>query len=160
MSVGTIRRPGVVASRQGLDLTVAVWTKGPYRPADGPILVSVTDFEVKRVRDLVRVWVQGLRLRRAWPSMTGAVGMWLWTKPLRRRSGSVSVWRSGEDLQGFVRWPRHVEIMRRYRAVGELTSAGWQAERFDAEEIWAQAERALRGRDPDSPTGQRHEPAS
>ena len=33
--------------------------------------------------------------------------------------GSVSVWRSEDDLRRFVRWARHVAIMRRYRDAGE-----------------------------------------
>jgi heme-degrading monooxygenase HmoA len=126
-----------------LDLTVAQWTQGPLTAADGPVLVSVTDFHVARARDLPAVWAEGLRLRRAWPSMPGAVGMWLWAKPLRRRSGSVSVWRSEDDLRRFVRWPRHVEIMRRYRDSGELVSCMWPAEHFDRAQIWSAARRRL-----------------
>ena len=126
-----------------LDLTVAQWTDGPFTADDGPVLVSVTDFHVARGRDLPAVWTEGLRLRRAWPAMTGAVGLWLWAKPLRKRSGSVSVWRSEDDLRRFVRWPRHVAIMRRYREAGELASWTWLAERFDAAEIWGAARQRL-----------------
>ena len=142
------RSPGSAVSRApgGLDLTLALWTEGPCGP-DGSVLVSVTDFEVTDMRDRIGAWVLGLRLRRAWPSMSGAIGLWLWVKPLRRRSGSVSVWRSEEDLRRFVGWPRHVAIMRRYRGAGELTSATWWAERFDATQIWTAAERRLTGHD-------------
>ena len=126
-----------------LDLTVGQWTSGSCRAAGGPVLVSVTDFHVARVRDLPAVWAEGLRLRRAWPAMPGAVGMWLWAKPLRRRSGSISVWRSEDDLRRFVRWPRHVAIMRRYRECGELASSTWLAETFDAAQIWSEARRRL-----------------
>jgi len=111
------------------------------------VLVSVTDFQLTRPRDVVRAWIQGLRLRRAWPSLPGAIGLWLWAKPLSKRSGSVSVWCSEEDLRRFVRWPRHVEIMRRYRSLGELTSATWWTDEFDASEIWLAAERRLTGDD-------------
>ena len=142
------RSPRIAVSRApgGLDLTLALWTEGPCAP-DGSVLVSVTDFEVTDPRDRIGAWVLGLRLRRAWPSMSGAIGLWLWVKPLRRRSGSVSVWRSEEDLRRFVGWPRHVAIMRRYGGAGELTSATWWAERFDATQIWAAAERRLTGHD-------------
>jgi hypothetical protein len=126
-----------------LDLTVAQWTDGPFTAEDGPVLVSVTDFHIARGRDLPVVWTEGLRLRRAWPTMTGAIGLWLWAKPLRKRSGSVSVWRSEDDLRRFVRWPRHVAIMRRYREAGELTSWTWLAEHFDAAEIWGAARQQL-----------------
>jgi hypothetical protein len=131
------------------DMTFAWWSWGPVRPDDGEILVSVTDFEISRASDLPRVYVEGLRLRRAWSSVSGTLGMWLWAKPLRRRSGSVSVWSSEEDLLRFIRWPRHVEIMRRYRHAGELTSASWRVERFDAAEIWSRAAGRLTGDDPE-----------
>jgi hypothetical protein len=144
------RSPRVAVSRGpgALDLTIALWAEGPSGAA-GSVLVSITDFEVTDVRDRLGAWVQGLRLRRAWPSMPGAIGLWLWVKPLRKRSGSVSIWRTEEDLRRFVGWPRHVAIMRRYRGAGELTSATWWAERFDAPQIWAAAERRLRGNDPE-----------
>jgi hypothetical protein len=146
---GGTRPPRIAVRRApgGLELTLALWTEGPSR-ADGSVLVSVTDFEVTGVRDRIGAWVLGLRLRRAWPSMPGAIGLWLWVKPLRRRAGSVSVWRSEEDLRRFVAWPRHVAIMRRYRGAGDLTSTSWWAE-FDAAQIWATAERRLTGHDPE-----------
>ncbi len=127
------RAPG---GRTGM--TFAWWTSGPDA-LGGPVLVSVTDFAVSRLDDMIRVYFEGLRLRRAWPSMRGAIGMWLWTKPLGMRSGSVSVWRSEEDLRRFVRWPAHVEIMRRYRHAGELRSACWTEASFNAPRIWAGA---------------------
>ena len=126
-----------------LDLSVGLWVTGPFTADDAPVFVSVTDFHVVRARDLPVVWIEGLRLRRAWPTMPGAVGMWLWAQPLRKRSGSVSVWRSEDDLRSFVRWPRHVAIMRRYRDAGELASFSWLAERFDSDEIWGAARRRL-----------------
>jgi hypothetical protein len=133
----------------GHDLTLALWKDGPFHADDRPVLVSVTDFEVTGARDRIGAWTLGLGLRRSWPSLPGAIGLWLWVKPLRRRSGSVSVWRREEDLRRFVAWPRHVAIMRSYRGAGELTSATWWAERFDASQIWAAAERRLTGSDPE-----------
>jgi hypothetical protein len=103
------------------------------------VLVSVTDFHVDRTADLLRVYLAGLRLSRAWGSVSGAVGMWLWTKPLGKRSGSISVWRTEEDLRRFIRWPRHVELMRAYRDAGELTSTTWREACFEATGIWALA---------------------
>jgi hypothetical protein len=131
------------------DLTVALWKEGPAGADGSPVLVSVTDFQLGRVQDVPAVWVVGLRLRHAWPLIPGAIGLWLWAKPLARRSGSVSVWRSEQDLRRFVAWPRHVAIMRRYRGAGELTSAIWWADHFDAAGIWTAAERRLTGHDPE-----------
>jgi hypothetical protein len=150
MTEGGSPSPRVAVSRGpgALDLTIALWAEGPTGAA-GSVLVSVTDFEVTDVRDRLGAWAQGFRLRRAWPSMAGAIGLWLWVKPLRKRSGSVSIWRSEDDLRRFVGWSRHVAIMNRYRGAGELTSTMWWAERFDARQIWAAAERRLSGNDPE-----------
>jgi len=123
-------------------MTRAPWKAGP-EPADGAVFVSVTDFRVRRYRDLPRVWLAGLRLRRAWPEMPGAVGLWLWAEPGRRRGGSVSVWRSAEDLHAFIRWQPHIEVMRRFRSTGQIESDSWQAPRFDQREVWARARAAL-----------------
>ena len=126
--------------------TFAWWTRGPAE-VGGCVLVSVTDFHLQHTGDLLRVYLAGLRLSRAWGSMSGAVGMWLWTKPLCKRSGSVSVWRSEEDLRRFVRWPRHLDLMRAYRDAGELTSTTWREARFEATGIWARAAAQLSGLD-------------
>jgi hypothetical protein len=128
--------------------TFAWWTGGPAE-VGGSVFVSVTDFHLHRTGDLFRVYLAGLRLSRAWRSMNGAVGMWLWTKPLGKRSGSVSVWRSEEDLRRFVRWPRHLDLMRGYRDAGELTSTTWREPHFEATEIWARAAAQLSGVDPE-----------
>ena len=123
-------------------MTRAPWKAGPETGA-GAVFVSVTDFRVFRYRDLPGVWLTGLRLRRAWPRMPGAVGLWLWAEPAQRRGGSVSVWRSAEDLSAFVRWPPHVEVMRRFRSAGRLESHSWEAPRLDRREVWARARTTL-----------------
>jgi hypothetical protein len=136
-------------ARSARQLSVAFWTEGPAGADGRPVLVSVTDFFVPRTRDLLLAWAEGLRLRRSRPSMPGAIGLWLWAKPLSSRSGSVSVCCGEDDLRCFVGWQRHVKTMRRFRGVGQLNSASWWAERFDASEIWETAERRLLGDDPE-----------
>lgn len=108
------------------------------------MLVSVTDFRVGRPHDLPGVYRAGLGLRRDWPQLPGAVGMWLWTEPLRGRCGSVSLWQDEQALHGFVAWPAHVAIMRRYRGRGRLSSVTWTAT-HSAPEIWDQARAYLSG---------------
>jgi hypothetical protein len=103
------------------------------------VVVSLTDFAVFRARDLPRVWRTGMRLRRSWPQMQGAVGLWLWSLPLQQRGGSISVWLSEDDLQRFVRWPVHLAIMRENRDTGRLRAATWHAKRFVAADTWAEA---------------------
>jgi hypothetical protein len=119
------------------------WRSGPADGFGGPVLVSVTDFRLDAAPSLPGAYLAATRLRRAWPELQGAVGMWLWAKPLRKRSGAVSVWQSAEDLNRFVSWPVHVAIMRKYREAGRITATSWQAERFIAARVWREAARFL-----------------
>lgn len=98
-------------------------------------MVSVTDFRPDHLRDVPRILATGLRLRLGWYAMPGAAGLWLWSLPLARRSGSVSVWTSEEALRGFVGLQKHVAIMRRYRDRGSLRSTMWLADRFSRTEV-------------------------
>jgi hypothetical protein len=156
-STPSTSKPGIVLERRRggvAELTVAWWTPGPHAQR-GPVLISVTDFQVRRISDLLRVYYHGLRLGRAWPSLTGAVGMWMWTKPRRRRAGSVSVWREEADLRRFIRWTPHERVMRAYRNAGEITSTSWLETSFDASELWAKAAARLVGDDPELAHGGR-----
>ncbi|MFG3704629.1 hypothetical protein ACGF7U_07810 [Micromonospora sp. NPDC047670] len=119
------------------------WTPGPAVDATGAVLVAVTAFRADRARDLPGIYRAGMRLRDAWPDLTGAVGMWLWTTPLSRRCGSVSVWRDQDALRQFVAWPDHVVIMKRYRRRGRLTSTTWTTERCEPSVIWREARQHL-----------------
>jgi hypothetical protein len=121
----------------------APWQPGPAAEWSGPVFVSVTDFVVHRARDLPRVWRSGMQLRRSWPQMDGAVGLWLWALPVASRGGSVSIWRSERDLHRFVRWPVHMAIMRQNRHAGALDSTRWHADNFNSAETWARARRFL-----------------
>ncbi|MEV3920401.1 hypothetical protein [Actinomadura coerulea] len=118
------------------------WRAGSVR-ATGPVLVSVTDFTCAHALDLPRAFHAGMALRRSWPDLEGAVGLWLWTDLRRRRCGSVSVWTGDAALRGFVAWPPHVAIMRRFRRRGTIRADTWWADAFDPAGTWARAERAL-----------------
>jgi hypothetical protein len=124
-------------------LRATAWRPGPEEAADGPVLVSLTDYTAHRWRDLPGVWVSGLRLARSWPTRQGAVGLWLWADPLRRRSGSISVWTNEDDLRRFVRWPVHLAIVRKYRPRGTLDATSWRTERFVRAEVLREARRRL-----------------
>ncbi|MEV0379553.1 hypothetical protein [Nonomuraea sp. NPDC050643] len=114
------------------------WTPGPAAGVTGSVLVSVTDFKANQLYDLPGVYQAGFSLRRAWPRLSGAVGVWLWTEPLRGRCGSVSIWQDEQALRDFVAWPDHVTIMRRYRGRGRLRSTTWTTGHSDRD-VWAQA---------------------
>jgi hypothetical protein len=115
------------------------WRPGSAAEPLGPVLVSVTDYTSNRAIDLAGISMVGLRLRRHWPTLPGAVGVWLWTVPVQRRTGSVSVWLNQEALEGFVSLPEHVKIMRRYRDRGSIQVTTWTAEQFDLRATWRTA---------------------
>jgi hypothetical protein len=106
----------------------------------GPLIVSVTDFTSDAYRDLPGIACRGFALRRRWPHLDGAVGMWLWVLPSARRCGSVSVWTGRRALAEFVRLPEHVAIMDEYRERGTIRSVIREYESFDAARIRRDAE--------------------
>src|SRR5262249_37483421 len=121
-------------------MTWKLWKGGPLvADSAGDGFVSVTDFVARRWRDLPRIYLAAMLLRRGWPAMEGAVGLWLWTKPLQKRQGSVSLWRSEADLQAFVETPLHVRIMNANRNRGQLTSHSWVGSDFSRRGAWRRA---------------------
>ena len=87
--------------------------------------VSVTDFRIHHPRHVPGAWRTALGLRRSWPRLDGAIGLWLWSQPLKLRSGSVSIWQSEADLMHFLRSPVHHAIVGEYRNRMTGTSTGW-----------------------------------
>jgi len=124
----------------------ALWKDGPLAPGSGPVHVSMNDYLIHRLRDIPRVALEGMRLRRAWPETAGALGLWFLTLRGGRRQVSISIWRSPEDLREFVRSPEHLRIMREHRDTGALFTNAWTAERFDRSLIRRQANDRLAGR--------------
>lgn len=112
------------------------WIAGPAAERPGPLVAALTDFRTDRMLDLPGIARRGLSLSRLWPSLPGAVGMWLWADIPGRRVGSLSVWRSESDLREFVRLRAHVEITREYRHRGTLRSRTWQVGAVDRAALW------------------------
>lgn len=122
------------------------WITGPDADFAGPVLVSVTEFTLAGFRRTPGAYRAGRALGREWPRLTGAVGLWLWSEPLHRRIGSVSVWRDRSGLRGFVGLPAHVAIMRKYRGLGVTRATTWHTDDVDPQRIWHAAGRWLRER--------------
>ncbi|MFB4293163.1 hypothetical protein ACBI99_36370 [Nonomuraea sp. ATR24] len=112
------------------------WITGPASGSTGPLVAALTDYRAQRLLDLPGIARRARSLSRLWPGLTGAVGMWLWADVPSRRVGSLSVWRSEEDLRAFVRVPEHVRIMRDYRHRGTLDSRTWQVDTLDRAALW------------------------
>ncbi|MFE3743773.1 hypothetical protein [Streptomyces sp. NPDC059134] len=108
---------------------------GAEHARGGPLVVSVTDFTSDAYRHLPGIARHGFALRRLWPHLDGAVGMWLWAAPSLRRCGSVSVWTGRRALAGFVRLPEHVAIMDAYRERGAIRSVVLEYDGFDPARI-------------------------
>jgi hypothetical protein len=141
--------PGAIAGSASKTLAWRLWyggwKQGPVATdPDQPVFVSVTDFHFHHPRHAPGAWRTGLRLRRSWPRLEGAIGLWLWSEPFRLRSGSVSIWRSEEDLTRFLRSPVHRAIVREYHGRMSGTSRSWTAPRFDPAAIWSRAVGELR----------------
>ncbi|MFJ4280460.1 hypothetical protein [Streptomyces massasporeus] len=108
------------------------------------MIVSATDFTPGRRRDLPGIARRGMALRRHWPRLEGAVGMWLWAMPVAGRCGSVSVWTGRRALAGFVRLPEHVAIMDEYRERGTTRSVIREYENLDVTRLRRDMEAWLR----------------
>lgn len=128
----------------GSGIVSAPWIAGPHEATPGSVVVSFTDFRASSEEQQQQVFDTGLILRKNWPVMQGAVGLWMWAKPEELRGGSFSVWTSRADLQRFIRWPVHVAIMQEWKDRIGVVADSWETERFDAGEAWARAEAQIR----------------
>jgi hypothetical protein len=104
---------------------------GPAARGEGPMVVSLTEFTPRHVRDWPLIARDGVALTRGWWAMAGAIGVVLYGDLRQRCGGSLSLWAGEDDLRRFVALPRHAAIMRRYRDRGTVRAAVWTAEELD-----------------------------
>lgn len=107
-------------------------------------MISMTTITVERWRDMPSLYVAGLRFRRTWPTVGGAVGVLYWARPWDRSSGAVAAWRTPDDFRRFIDLPVHLELMRRYGGRGEVTIESWSADRFSGSEVRWEASQKVR----------------
>jgi hypothetical protein len=107
--------------------------------------MSLTSFSAERHADLPGIYRAALSLRAEWDQLEGAVGLWLWTQPLARRAGSISLWRDEAALRRFVTWAPHREIMGHYRDRGSLVASSREIESFVRPEQWPTAREWIEG---------------
>lgn len=117
-------------------------TAGTPAPQKG-LLVSFTEYTPKRYRDLPEIAVAGIRLRRQLLRLPGAHGALLHAHPRSRRTGSMTAWRSEDDLQRFITLPDHLDIMARYRSRGTMRSVTFRMTGFTPGRAMAEARRRL-----------------
>jgi heme-degrading monooxygenase HmoA len=114
------------------------WARGPSRRTAGVVSATQTDFD--RFRDIPGAVVAALRLRRLVRRSPGAIGVSLSMRPLRRRSWSVSAWETEDDLRRFLRSASHQATARRFRSRVGVRSELWAVDRFDLSGAWHQAD--------------------
>jgi hypothetical protein len=125
-------------------MTKLRWKSGCVAAADSPVLVSATRFTFKRLWYMPLIFWHALALRRQWHLFAGSIGVSLSADFLTRTTYTVSVWRSEEDLRGFIAAPRHLKMMRDFRGRVESSSATtWQTEKFDLILAWREARARL-----------------
>jgi hypothetical protein len=128
----------------GSELLSTDWLPGPEDGTDSAVVVSFTDFWAATDEDLGQIIRTGLHLSKRWPTMRGAVGLWLWGKPNELRGGSLAVWTSAADLRRFIHSAAHLAIVDKWRPRIEVRSERWEDPSFNAEEAWTRAERYMR----------------
>jgi hypothetical protein len=134
------------AGRRNRTRLIRLWKSGPFRQPRGALHVSMNDYWVDRWRDVPRIALAGMRLRRTWPRTSGAAGLWFALFALGKRQVSVSIWRGRADLDSFVASPAHRRVMRQFRGAGTLYTTTWTADSDDPIPIWTRAEDRLYGR--------------
>ena len=93
---------------------------------EGIVVVSATELQLRRWRDIPAFLVASLGLRRSFHRAPGAIGVGLAAAPLRRRFLTLTVWRDETSALAYVRSPEHTRVMRRFRsALGATRSARW-----------------------------------
>jgi hypothetical protein len=129
---------------------------GPVPRGEGPYVISFTEFTARRAWVLPGIVREGRRLRDGWWAMPGAIGVSLWFEPGRRRGGALSVWTDEQHLRRFVGLPRHVEVVRRFRADVAVRSTTWTAQELSVSAAFAEARMRLdRERDARAPDSSR-----
>lgn len=82
----------------------------------------------------------GLRLRRGWPKIDGAIGVSIMSDIASKTTYTVTAWRSADDLRTWVRSPSHAKLMRADRRRLESSAAdGWIVDTFDLKSAWREA---------------------
>jgi hypothetical protein len=120
------------------------WKPGPEEGTGGKVVVSATRFEYRRRRDIPLVSVHAWRLRRAWGSRPGAVGLITGGEPHRAITYSLSIWRSEDDLRRFLSSPEHVRLVRGFRPrLIASRSVLWETDRISPREVWREGLRRL-----------------
>ena len=116
------------------------WRAGPLGDWPGPFFVNTTRFTYRSLHRMPQVYWHGLRLRRSWSLVEGAVGLSIMSDLATKTTYTVSVWRSEADLLRWVRSPDHAPLMRNFRPhLASSAAASWPTDRFELRSAWRDA---------------------
>ncbi|MFD4444548.1 hypothetical protein ACFWPK_32695 [Nocardia sp. NPDC058519] len=126
-------RRHLTSGSPAVDFTFGLgWKQGPHAHAEGPFMISVTQYTPTRLTDLPDIWLAAESLGDQLIQIDGAVGVMTYLRPGRRHLGSMSIWADDRGLKDFIKLPDHVEIMRKYRPRGlPLRSATWWSDELE-----------------------------
>jgi len=115
------------------------WKQGPERD-DGHVYVSATHFKYRSLRHLPAVFWHGLRLRRRWHGVDGAIGMFTGSDLVDRSTYTVTAWTSPDALEQWLVSPEHARLMRAFKPhLESAASFDWWTERFEPRAAWREA---------------------
>ena len=107
-------------------------------------MVSATRFLYRSRRYLPMVGLHATRLRRAWGTRAGSIGLFTGAELRRPVTYSLSVWRNRDDLRDFLRAPEHAKLMRDFRdRLESSTSVVWDMDEFTPDSAWREGLRRL-----------------
>jgi hypothetical protein len=107
-------------------MVVLPW-KGRMVDSEGEELVaSVTRLRLARWRDVPRLLVIALRLRRRFPLGEGGLAVGLAAQPLRRTFWTLTLWRDDTAVLAYMRSRDHADAIGALRgALADTASARW-----------------------------------
>ncbi len=108
-------------------------------------VVMASRFQVRRLRDVPRFFLDSMRIHRQVLAADGALGVSLVAHPLRREFLTLSAWRDRASLNALVRTNPHRDAMRRHHHVmAESGFTFWEVERAQLPVDWDDARRRLK----------------
>ncbi|MFD0363403.1 hypothetical protein ACFQZZ_18305 [Nocardia sp. GCM10030253] len=107
------------------------WKNGPSVQAEGPFMISVTQYTPNYLTDIRDIWRMSEDLGDQLAQIDGAAGVMTYIQPARRRLGSISIWADDRGLTKFIVLPDHVDTMNKYRSRGlPIRSAKWWTDEY------------------------------
>lgn len=114
------------------------------RPADAPAVVMASRFELRRLRDVPRFFLDAMRIHRQVRAADGVLGVSLVAHPLQREFFTLSAWRDRAAVDALVRAEPHRSAMGRYHAVmADASFRFWEVPPDALPPSWDDARRRL-----------------